>query len=496
MDPAGTLISIATIAVVVDELLENYEDAPRVLVSIRTQIKILEAGVQRVQEWLHFTEPTSKAHVLGSLYDATATVDESIRSLEQDLDAITNKHLRALKLVGRQNSDRWTQAKFSINEGRLRKHLTDMRECVSLMHFTLTVCQLPLGHTADREIKELGIGARTLKRVHKSVRSQRQPVIAQAQPQADADSSPDFTAFIDAVLDAEKDLPDDTSVDNVKEVREFSQPRQDYSAALSEKIPVESESAVPAPIGRRRTPKEEPTWSSINGPNTSSQHDELFLPSSDFLADMIPEQARPVSSRSDIPFQRDLAGPKVNVAPPCPTRSADRLAVAPLRINAPARPPKVHDSQAQMPSDLASVQRSTSTESMTSNWPLPSPGPSAIRKPLTQKPVRPASSSGTYNDVRIPSTAYTPAISERIVPTASESVASSHLLASTDSSPEKENTTSSSRSTVWSPDSIGRATETPESSTSDGPPPYRSMSSVTAGAVSYTHLTLPTKRIV
>ena len=88
MDPVGTLWSIAAIVVTLQDFVESYEDAPASLLSIRAQIKVVETGVRRVQEWLHFTDPRSRAEVQESLQEAIATVDSSMRSLKETLDSM------------------------------------------------------------------------------------------------------------------------------------------------------------------------------------------------------------------------------------------------------------------------------------------------------------------------------------------------------------------------------------------------------------------------
>ena len=142
MDPARLLISVATIAITIDQIQEAREAASSTLSLIRAQIQILEAGVQRIQEWLHFTDPSSKAQVMHSLHDAIATVNGCVDRLQYDLASTTTTGPKASRLLGRVGSVRWSRANFVYNEPILRKHLTDVRECVSLIHFTLSVCQL------------------------------------------------------------------------------------------------------------------------------------------------------------------------------------------------------------------------------------------------------------------------------------------------------------------------------------------------------------------
>lgn len=142
MDPAGLLISIATIACTLDELSTTYNSASNTLALIKSQIKILETGAQRIQEWLHFTDPTSQMQVMHSLRDAIATVNSSLQRLQDDVTDTTRTGPKHVKLLGRTCSDQWLETEFAYDEARMRTHLTDTRECASLMQFTLNVCQL------------------------------------------------------------------------------------------------------------------------------------------------------------------------------------------------------------------------------------------------------------------------------------------------------------------------------------------------------------------
>lgn len=142
MDPAGILLSIATIAYTLDELSDSYANASSTLSLIRSHIRVLEAGTQRIQEWLHFTDPTSRVQVMASLGDAIGTVNSSLERLQEDIASLSHTGPKTAKILGKTGSNQWAKTKFVYNEGRLRRHLTDVRECAALMHFTLNVCQL------------------------------------------------------------------------------------------------------------------------------------------------------------------------------------------------------------------------------------------------------------------------------------------------------------------------------------------------------------------
>ncbi|KAK5134131.1 hypothetical protein LTR08_006906 [Meristemomyces frigidus] len=207
MDPAGLLISIATIAYTLDELSEGYSSASSTLSLIKSQVKLLETGATRIQEWLWFTDPTSQMVVMHSLRDAIATVNSSLERLQGDITEITHTGPKTARLLGRTRSDQWVKTKFAYNEGRMRKHLTDVRECASLMYFTLNVCQLPVGKNAEQEVRELEMGAKALHRAQTSARQQRKGQLQISnEPQ---EHSKDYNTFMKQVLEAESELPEE-----------------------------------------------------------------------------------------------------------------------------------------------------------------------------------------------------------------------------------------------------------------------------------------------
>lgn len=132
MDPAGLLISIAATTNTLNRLPATDTPASQTLSLIKSQIKILETGAQRIHEWLHFTEPSGKAQVMPSLLDAVGTVDLSLQRLQNDMMDAT--------LAGPQRA---TSGNANIlgNERSMKRHLTDLRQCSSLVHYTLNVCQ-------------------------------------------------------------------------------------------------------------------------------------------------------------------------------------------------------------------------------------------------------------------------------------------------------------------------------------------------------------------
>ncbi|KAK3616177.1 hypothetical protein LTR56_026125 [Elasticomyces elasticus] len=212
MDPAGLLLSLATIAYTLDEISESYSSASSTLSLINSQIRILEAGTQRIQEWLHHTDPQSRVQLMASLGDAIGTVNSSLERLQDDVASLSHTGPKTTRLLGKTGSNQWAKTKFVYNEGRLRKHLTDVRECAHLMHFTLNVCQLPHGQTAAQEVRELSLGAKALHRAQTSARRERRSVLQEPSTAKSELHSDDFNAFVTSVMAAEAELPEESPV--------------------------------------------------------------------------------------------------------------------------------------------------------------------------------------------------------------------------------------------------------------------------------------------
>ncbi|KAI7195265.1 hypothetical protein KC363_g1673 [Hortaea werneckii] len=240
MDPAGLLISIATIAHTLEELSGSYSGTSDTLSTLKTQIKILETGTQRIQEWLHFTDPGSQMKVHGSLRDAVATVDSSLRRLHEDLTSLQSTSGQPLDGRGH---GRDAKAKFAYNESRMQRHLTDVRECSSLMHFTLNVCQLPSDSGADQEVHELEMGAKALQRAQTSARDQRQALVQETLKNGSAQRSEDYGTFMKQVMDAEMELPEDEP-----SRRTSILPPAPLTRLASAESAMTAESAIPSPL--------------------------------------------------------------------------------------------------------------------------------------------------------------------------------------------------------------------------------------------------------
>ncbi|KAK4909034.1 hypothetical protein LTR49_022133 [Elasticomyces elasticus] len=114
MDPAGLLISIATVAVALDELSGANASASIILDQIKVQVRILEVTAQRIHEWLHWTDPISQVQVLQSLLDAVSTVHDPLARHQADVQSVTHTGPKTLKLLGRTGSDSWLKANSAM----------------------------------------------------------------------------------------------------------------------------------------------------------------------------------------------------------------------------------------------------------------------------------------------------------------------------------------------------------------------------------------------
>lgn len=141
MDPGALLVSVAATIGTVDHLQQTYQADPTTLASLESQLKILEACLERIQEWQHYTDPQSEAQVLAGLQESMKTIADCVRRLRQDLESTAAPTATASSLLVHSGSDKWT--KNSVGDRmRLRRHLVDVRQCVCLAQFTLSVCQL------------------------------------------------------------------------------------------------------------------------------------------------------------------------------------------------------------------------------------------------------------------------------------------------------------------------------------------------------------------
>lgn len=69
----------------------------------------------------------------------------------------------------------------------------------------------PVGKGAEREVKELKIGANALNRAQSSARQERMTVMIGQKSEREQDHSEDYNTFVKSVLAAEEDLPDENS---------------------------------------------------------------------------------------------------------------------------------------------------------------------------------------------------------------------------------------------------------------------------------------------
>ena len=141
MDPGQLLVSVVALIATVDHLQQTYQANPTTLASIESQLKTLEACLERIQEWQHYTDPQSEAQVLAGLQESTKTIAHCVRRLQQDLESTAAPTATAASLLVRSGSNGWVK-RSTDDEIRLKKHFVDVRQCVCLAQFTLSVCQL------------------------------------------------------------------------------------------------------------------------------------------------------------------------------------------------------------------------------------------------------------------------------------------------------------------------------------------------------------------
>ncbi|KAK5114858.1 hypothetical protein LTR62_002015 [Meristemomyces frigidus] len=207
MDPAGLLLSINKVSDKLDELSQNHSSASDTLTLIRAQVKTLQAGTQRIQEWLHFTEPTERAQITRSVQDAVATVRSSLERLQDGVASSQYGGVDAAKVL---DDGRNGESTLIYNEARMRKYLVDLRECASLMQFTLNVCQQPIGAATPHGPEELSKAAIALRQAQTSPRRERRSVIERAGSEGVEASTADYENFMHSVMAAEEDLTDES----------------------------------------------------------------------------------------------------------------------------------------------------------------------------------------------------------------------------------------------------------------------------------------------
>jgi hypothetical protein len=142
MDPATVLFRLTALSAAVDYIQETYYAIPGTFASIRTQLNSLESGLERIQEWQHYTDPQSEAQVLPSLHEAMKTVGGCLQELRNDLEYPQQPATPTTKFSDWTGSEPWTKVESMFNEPRLNRYLIDIRQCVYLTQFTLLVCQL------------------------------------------------------------------------------------------------------------------------------------------------------------------------------------------------------------------------------------------------------------------------------------------------------------------------------------------------------------------
>ena len=142
MDPATVLFRLIALSAAIDYVEHTYHTIPGALASIKSQLKTLESGLERIQEWQHYTDPQSEAQVLPSLHEAMKTVGGYLLRLRDDLESTQQPGNSATSSFDRTGIESRTKVQPTFNEPRLNRYLIDLQHCVSLTQFTLLVCQL------------------------------------------------------------------------------------------------------------------------------------------------------------------------------------------------------------------------------------------------------------------------------------------------------------------------------------------------------------------
>nr|POE88334.1 isoform 2 of ankyrin-3 [Quercus suber] len=193
MDPGGLLLRIAILASSLETITGANETVSYILSLVQSQATGLQTGLHQIQEWLHFSDTASKSQVLPSLQDAMDTVDATVQRLSDDVEVL----LIELGTSGAdlQDEDLLTESHRAHSEQRLRRHLTDLRECVR--------------HTAEVGLEEVKLGAKTLHRAQTCARRERRDVIERSRSLRVNERSTEFESFLDSILAAEAYLADE-----------------------------------------------------------------------------------------------------------------------------------------------------------------------------------------------------------------------------------------------------------------------------------------------
>lgn len=140
MDPAGLLSSVTALLSTIDSIQRTYRTLPEPLGSIRSQLEALESNIEHIQEWQHYTDPQSEARALPGVHETTKTVEWSLQRLQSDLESRSTLADANSAAYNTQKDQRRGES-FMLNEYGLQKHLVDVRQCISLTQFLLSICQ-------------------------------------------------------------------------------------------------------------------------------------------------------------------------------------------------------------------------------------------------------------------------------------------------------------------------------------------------------------------
>lgn len=144
MTVGSVIAALYTTLQILQEVQDRLDDADSTLEMIRAQIDILITNIQSIQTWIDSSaaETMNKTNIQSNLEKALDVVASVVVRLQTDLHIITARPTGMMSNMGRNMTARWMKAKYLFNEDTMRRHLTDVRECVALVHFTLTVAQL------------------------------------------------------------------------------------------------------------------------------------------------------------------------------------------------------------------------------------------------------------------------------------------------------------------------------------------------------------------
>jgi ankyrin repeat protein len=240
MEAVGLIYAVKKLSLAVDDALTSYRDVHGTLAAIRSQVSALDVSTGQIQGWFDKSSKAGKQQLSPSIDDAVGLVEREAGQLELDLK----------KIAGAAGSNVHPALDA---EAQLRERLGDIREGVSLVNFTLTVCRLRDEQQRLKCAQELQIASSTLRRARQChLQQQRAAAIAEEENRA-RNPSPDFKAFMAEVMTTERARePDEVQV------------------AAGSESQISLERAMPAPLRTNGRSGEAPSsYSELN--NTAQQ---------------------------------------------------------------------------------------------------------------------------------------------------------------------------------------------------------------------------------